>query len=134
MRPIDSHRSQPPKKASNGTLGLGHIDVDLQSGSTVEGAAANVDNASQADTSMYQDEKMWLGEADYEGVEKRGKDEWHDAQRPIAMLLGNRRTMGNGATERVSEKLSVPNPAFEPKRKANPRGSDVISSFAKIDF
>ena len=78
------------KKGQQWHFGMkAHIGVDAQSGlvHTVIGTAANVSDVTQAQALLHGDETVALGDAGYQGVEKREENlecpvTWHIALRP----------------------------------------------------
>jgi IS5 family transposase len=78
------------KKGQQWYFGMkAHIGVDAQSGlvHTVIGTAANVSDVTQAQALLHGDETVALGDAGYQGVEKRDENlecpvTWHIALRP----------------------------------------------------
>lgn len=78
------------KKGQQWYFGMkAHIGVDAQSGlvHTVIGTAANVSDVTQAQALLHGDETVALGDAGYQGVEKREENlecpvTWHIALRP----------------------------------------------------
>jgi IS5 family transposase len=76
------------KKGNQWHFGMkAHIGVDAESGlvHTVIGTAANVNDVTQADKLLHGQETDVLGDAGYQGVDKRNPDlkvNWHVAMRP----------------------------------------------------
>src|SRR5258706_15280313 len=80
----------PAKKGKQWYFGMkAHIGVDARSGlvHTVVGTAAHVSDVTQAQALLHGDETDVLGDAGYQGVEKREENQgvpvpWHVAMRP----------------------------------------------------
>ena len=84
-----------------------HIGVDDMTGvvHSLVNTAPNVDDVTQAHHLLLGEEERGLGDAGYQGVEKRPehKDrqiEWHIALRP-----GKRRALGNSQQDRLTEQI-----------------------------
>lgn len=81
------------KKGSNWRFGMkAHIGVDLHTGlvHSVQGTAANVSDVTQAHHLLHGQEELVLGDAGYQGVDKREEHQqrevqWHIAVRPSRM-------------------------------------------------
>lgn len=70
-----------------------HIGVDLHSGlvHTVVGTAANVSDVTQAHALLHGDEELVLGDAGYQGVDRREENEKRKVKWFVAMKPGKRR-------------------------------------------
>lgn len=86
------------KKGNQYHFGMkAHIGVDMTGlVHTVVGTAANVHDVTQAHALPHGDEEMVLGDAGYQGVEKREENLGRDVQWHIAMRPGKRRALGKG--------------------------------------
>jgi len=104
------------KKGNQWYFGMkAHVGVDMESGlvHTVVGTAANVSDITQAHALLHGEEVAALGDAGYQGVEKREENrgkavDWHVAMRP-----GKRRVLPQDGHGRMMEQLE--------KRKAQIR-------------
>ena len=85
-----------------------HIGVDLHSGlvHTVVGTAANVSDVTQAHALLHGDEELVLGDAGYQGVDRREENEKRKVKWFVAMKPGKRRGLRGvlGAMKRRLEK------------------------------
>lgn len=96
------------KKGNDWHFGMkAHIGVDAASGlvHTVVGTAGNVADVTQAHALLHGDEIAALGDAGYQGVEKRPENlgkavTWH-----VAMKRSKRRALPNNKLGRMREKL-----------------------------
>lgn len=94
------------KKGNEWHFGMkAHIGVDVDSGlvHTLVGTAANVADVTQAHALLHGEERDVLGDAGYQGVEKREENQdrqinWHVAMRP-----GKRRALGTDRLGRLLE-------------------------------
>ena len=84
-----------------------HVGADLATGlvHSVVGTAGNVADVTQAHALLHGGEVIVIGDAGYQGVEKRPENanltvEWHTAMRP-----GLRKTLKKDKLGRISEKL-----------------------------
>ena len=104
-RDPEMHQS---KKGNDWHFGLkAHIGVDVASGlvHTVIGTAGNVSDVTQAHALLHGDEVAAMGDAGYQGVEKREeslgkKVTWH-----VAMKRSKRKALPNNKLGRMTEKL-----------------------------
>ncbi|GAC1411020.1 MAG: IS5 family transposase [Burkholderiaceae bacterium] len=104
-RDPEMHQS---KKGNDWHFGLkAHIGVDAASGlvHTVIGTAGNVSDVTQAHALLHGDEVAALGDAGYQGVEKRQENlgkavTWH-----VAMKRSKRRALPDTRIGRMTEKL-----------------------------
>ena len=94
------------KKGNQWHFGMkAHIGVDMESGlvHTVVGTAANVHDVTQAHALLHGEEAAVLGDAGYQGVQKRGENhgkpvDWHVAMRP-----GKRRALPQDGLGKMME-------------------------------
>ena len=94
------------KKGNQWHFGMkAHIGVDMESGlvHTVVGTAANVHDVTQAHALLHGEEAAGLGDAGYQGVQKRGENhgkpvDWHVAMRP-----GKRRALPQDGLGKMME-------------------------------
>lgn len=105
------HRRDPEmhqsKKGRQWYFGMkAHIGADLDSGlvHSVIGTAGNVADVTQAGALLHGQEQAVLGDAGYQGVEKRPENKgrvvsWHVAMRP-----GKRKALGDDALGRLQER------------------------------
>jgi IS5 family transposase len=104
-RDPEMHQS---KKGNDWHFGMkAHIGVDAASGlvHTVVGTAGNVSDVTQAHALLHGDETAALGDAGYQGVEKRPENvgkavTWH-----VAMKRSKRKALPNNKLGRMTEKL-----------------------------
>ena len=104
-RDLEMHQS---KKGNDWHFGMkAHIGVDAASGlvHTVIGTAGNVADVTQAHALLHGDEIAALGDAGYQGVEKRSENlgktvTWH-----VAMKRSKRKALPNNKLGRMREKL-----------------------------
>lgn len=98
------------KKGNQWHFGMkAHIGVDMESGlvHTVVGTAANVHDITQAHVLLHGEETAVLGDAGYQGVDKREENQgkpidWHVAMRP-----GKRRTLPQDGPGRMMEQYEL---------------------------
>jgi IS5 family transposase len=104
-RDPEMHQS---KKGNDWHFGMkAHVGVDAASGlvHTIIGTAGNVSDVTQAHALLHGDEIAALGDAGYQGVEKRAENigksiTWH-----VAMKRSKRRALPNTKLGRMQEKL-----------------------------
>jgi IS5 family transposase len=104
-RDPEMHQS---KKGNDWHFGMkAHIGVDAASGlvHTVVGTAGNVSDVTQAHALLHGDETAALGDAGYQGVEKRAENvgkavTWH-----VAMKRSKRKALPSNKLGRLTEKL-----------------------------
>ena len=70
---------------------------------TVIGTPANVNDVTQAHALLHGEEEMVLGDAGYQGVDKRPENQDRNVRWHIAMRPGKRRLLGDGALDRRRE-------------------------------
>ncbi len=107
QRDPEMHQS---KKGNDWHFGMkAHIGVDATSGlvHTLIGTAGNVADVTQAGDLLHGDEVAALGDAGYQGVEKREENlgktvVWH-----VAMKRSKRKALPNNKLGRMQEKLEV---------------------------
>jgi transposase, IS5 family len=102
-RDPDMHQA---KKGKNWHFGMkAHIGVDMDSGivHSMIGTAANVGDVTQAGGLLHGDEKALLGDAGYQGVEKREEHEGVDIEWHIAMRPGKRRELDDSPVGQLKE-------------------------------
>ena len=102
-RDPDMHQTQ---KGKNWHFGMkAHIGVDMDSGivHTVIGTAANVADVTQARGLLHGDEKALLGDAGYQGVQKREENKNLDIVFHTAMRPGKRRLLDDTPIGRLKE-------------------------------
>src|SRR5690625_5883482 len=81
-----------------------HIGVDMMGlVHTVIGIPANVNDVTQAHGLLHGEEEMVLGDAGYQGVDKRPENQDRNVRWHIAMRPGKRRLLGDGALDRRRE-------------------------------
>lgn len=81
-----------------------HIGVDMTGlVHTVVGTAANVNDVTQAHALLHGEEEMVLGDAGYQGVEKREENQGRNVQWHIAMRPGKRRALVKNNMGRMLE-------------------------------
>jgi len=84
-----------------------HIGVDAESGlvHSVLGTAANVSDVSQAYALLHGDETQALGDAGYQGVEKREENRHTPVSWHVAMKRGKRKALPKDRVGEMMEKL-----------------------------
>ena len=96
------------KKGNDWHLGMkARIGVDAASGlvHTVVGTAVNVSDVTQAHALVHGDESAALGDAGYEGVEKRPENVGKPVTWHVAMKRSKRKALPNNKLRRMTEKL-----------------------------
>jgi transposase, IS5 family len=104
-RDPEMHQS---KKGNDWHFGLkAHIGVDAASGltHTVVVTAGNVSDVTQAHALLHGDEVAALGDAGYQGVEKRGENQGKAVTWHVSMKRSKRKTLPNNKLGRKLEKL-----------------------------
>ncbi|MDQ1813457.1 IS5 family transposase [Massilia sp. CCM 9210] len=104
-RPPMMHQS---KKGNDWHFGLkAHIGVDAASGlvHTVIGTAGNVSDVTQAHALLHGDEVAAMGDAGYQGVEKREENPGKDVTWHVAMKRTKRKALPKNKLGRMTEKL-----------------------------
>src|SRR5690625_14900 len=93
------------KKGNQWHFGMkAHIGVDMMGlVHTVIGTPANVNDVTQAHALLHGEEEMVLGDAGYQGVDKRPENQDRNLRWHIAMRPGKRRLLGDGALDRRRE-------------------------------
>lgn len=96
------------KKGNQWYFGMkAHIGVDAESGlvHSVLGTAANVSDVSQAHALLHGDETQALGDAGYQGVEKREENRHTPVSWHVAMKRGKRKALPKDRVGEMMEKL-----------------------------
>jgi IS5 family transposase len=104
-RDPEMHQS---KKGNDWHFGMkAHIGVDATSGlvHTLIGTAGNVADVTQAGALLHGDEIAALGDAGYQGVEKREENEGKTVTWHVAMKRSKRKALPNNKLGRMREKL-----------------------------
>ncbi len=104
-RDPEMHQS---KKGNDWHFGMkAHIGVDATSGlvHTVIGTAGNVGDVTQAHALLHGDEIAALGDAGYQGVEKRDENQGKSVTWHVAMKRSVRKALPNNKLGRMREKL-----------------------------
>ncbi len=104
-RDPEMHQS---KKGNDWHFGMkAHIGVDAASGlvHTVVGTAGNVSDVTQAHALLHGDETAALGDAGYQGVEKRPENAGKSVTWHVAMKRSKRKALPNNKFGRMLEKL-----------------------------
>jgi IS5 family transposase len=104
-RDPEMHQS---KKGNDWHFGLkAHIGVDSASGlvHTVIGTAGNVSDVTQAHALLHGDEVAAMGDAGYQGVEKREENLGKSVTWHVAMKRSKRKALPNNKLGRMTEKL-----------------------------
>jgi IS5 family transposase len=104
-RDPEMHQS---KKGNDWHFGLkAHIGVDSASGlvHTVIGTAGNVSDVTQAHALLHGDEVAAMGDAGYQGVEKREENRGKNVTWHVAMKRSKRKALPNNKLGRMTEKL-----------------------------
>jgi IS5 family transposase len=104
-RDPEMHQS---KKGNDWHFGMkAHIGVDATSGlvHTVIGTAGNVADVTQAGALLHGDETAALGDAGYQGVEKREENEGKTVTWHVAMKRSKRKALPDNKVGRMREKL-----------------------------
>jgi IS5 family transposase len=104
-RDPEMHQS---KKGNDWHFGLkAHIGVDSASGlvHTVIGTAGNVSDVTQAHALLHGDEVAAMGDAGYQGVEKREENRVKNVTWHVAMKRSKRKALPNNKLGRMTEKL-----------------------------
>ena len=104
-RDPEMHQS---KKGNDWHFGLkAHIGVDAASGlvHTLIGTAGNVSDVTQAHALLHGDEFAALGDAGYQGVEKRDENLGKNVTWHVAMKRTKRKALPNNKLGRMTEKL-----------------------------
>ena len=107
QRDPEMHQS---KKGNDWHFGMkAHIGVDATSGlvHTVIGTAGNVADVTQAHALLHGDEIAALGDAGYQGVEKRDENQGKSVTWYVAMKRAARKALPNNKLGRQREKLEV---------------------------
>lgn len=94
------------KKGKQWHFGMkAHIGVDVESGlvHTLVGTAAHVADVTQAHALLHGDERDVLGDAGYQGVEKREENKNSEIHWHVAMRPGKRKTLGTDRLGRLLE-------------------------------
>ncbi|MGL1834088.1 IS5 family transposase [Rhodocyclaceae bacterium SMB388] len=94
------------KKGNQWHFGMkAHIGVDADSGlvHTLVGTAANVSDVTQAHALLHGDETDALGDAGYQGVEKREENKGSQINWHVAMRPGKRKVLGTDRLGRLLE-------------------------------
>lgn len=102
-RDPDMHQTRKGKQWYFGMKA--HIGTDAESGlvHTVVGTAANVADVTQANALLHGDETDVLGDAGYQGVEKREENKALDVRWHVAMRPGKRRVLPTDRLGRLME-------------------------------
>lgn len=106
-RDPEMHQS---KKGNDWHFGMkAHIGVDAKSGlvHSVIGTAGNVADVTQAHALLHGDETTALGDAGYQGVEKRDENRTTGVTWHVAMKRSKRRALPKDELGRMREKLEV---------------------------
>ncbi len=104
-RDPEMHQS---KKGNDWHFGLkAHIGVDAASGlvHTVIGTAGNVSDVTQAHALLHGDEVAAMGDAGYQGVEKREENRGKNVTWHVAMKRSKRKALPSNKLGRMTEKL-----------------------------
>jgi IS5 family transposase len=104
-RDPEMHQS---KKGNDWHFGLkAHIGVDAASGlvHTVIATAGNVSDVTQAHALLHGDEVAAMGDAGYQGVEKREENLGNNVTWHVAMKRSKRKALPNNKLGRMTEKL-----------------------------
>lgn len=104
-RDPEMHQS---KKGNDWHFGMkAHIGVDASSGlvHTVVGTAGNVSDVTQAHALLHGDEVAALGDAGYQGVEKREENRGKSVTWHVAMKRSKRKALPSNKLGRMTEKL-----------------------------
>ena len=104
-RDPEMHQS---KKGNDWHFGMkAHVGVDAASGlvHTVIGTAGNVADVTQAHALLHGDETAALGDAGYQGVEKRPENIGKSVTWHVAMKRSKRKALPNNKLGRLTEKL-----------------------------
>jgi IS5 family transposase len=104
-RDPEMHQS---KKGNDWHFGMkAHIGVDAASGlvHTVIGTAGNVSDVTQAGALLHGDETVALGDAGYQGVEKRAENIGKSVKWHVAMKRSKRKALPKNKLGRLQEKL-----------------------------
>src|SRR5471030_339452 len=104
-RDEEMHQS---KKGKNWFFGMkAHIGVDVASGltHTLVGTAGNVTDVTQAHALLHGQESMSMGDAGYQGVEKREENAGKAIMWYVAMKPSKRKALGQERLDRLREKL-----------------------------
>lgn len=107
QRDPEMHQS---KKGNDWHFGMkAHIGVDATSGlvHTVIGTAGNVSDVTQAGALLHGDEIAALGDAGYQGVEKREENQGKTVVWHVAMKRSKRKALPKNKLGRLREKLEV---------------------------
>ena len=105
QRDPEMHQS---KKGNDWHFGLkAHIGVDAASGlvHSVIGTAGNVSDVTQAHALLHGDEVAAMGDAGYQGVEKREENLGKNVTWHVAMKRSKRKVLPNNKLGRATEKL-----------------------------
>jgi IS5 family transposase len=105
QRDPEMHQS---KKGNDWHFGMkAHVGVDAASGlvHTVVGTAGNVADVTQAHTLLHGDEIAALGDAGYQGVEKRAENQGKSVTWHVAMKRAKRKALPDDELGRMREKL-----------------------------
>ena len=105
QRDPEMHQS---KKGNDWHFGLkAHIGVDAASGlvHSVIGTAGNVSDVTQAHALLHGDEVAAMGDAGYQGVEKREENLGKNVNWHVAMKRSKRKALSNNKLGRATEKL-----------------------------
>ena len=105
QRDEEMHQS---KKGKNWFFGMkAHIGVDAASGltHTLVGTAGNVADVTQAHALLHGQESMAMGDAGYQGVEKREENAGKAITWYVAMKPSKRKALGQERLDRLREKL-----------------------------
>ncbi len=104
-RDPEMHQS---KKGNDWHFGMkAHVGVDAASGlaHTVIGTAGNVSDVTQACALLHGDESAALGDAGYQGVEKRPENQGRSVTWHVAMKRSKRKALPKNKVGRMLEKL-----------------------------
>lgn len=105
QRDPEMHQS---KKGNDWHFGMkAHVGVDAASGlvHTVVGTAGNVADVTQAHTLLHGDEVAALGDAGYQGVEKRAENQGKSVTWHVAMKRAKRKALPDDELGRMRETL-----------------------------
>ena len=125
------------KKGNQWHFGMkAHIGVDLHSGlvHTVVGTAANEHDVTQAAALLHGEETLALGDAGYQGVDKRPEHQGRDVTWHIAMRPGKRRALGNSAIDRLTQNIERAKSSLRAKVEHPFRVIKCQFGFRKVRF
>ena len=102
-----AHANKRHILCASGTAMKAHIGVDAETGvvHTLVTTSANVSDVTQAHALLHGEERFGVGDAGYQGAEKREENQGRQIQWEIAMRPGKRKALPDTPIGRLQERI-----------------------------